>query len=84
MDVWFLRGTGHGSQVDDIRYVWARGDRVRIIAGPHAGMTGILDCRMPPQPPAVMAPGYRVKLDSSKLVTVGWEEVKRVNPTPSP
>jgi len=76
MDEWYLQPTGHGSRVQDIRYVWARGDRVRITKGFHAGYKATVQSRVAPQPPARLEPGYHVELDGGAVVTVGWDEVK--------
>ena len=76
MDGWYLRSTGRGSQVYDIRYARARGDHVRITRGRHAGKLGTVESRVAPRPPNRLEPGYRVHRDDGAFAIVQRDEVE--------
>ena len=46
-------------------------------------MTDRVETRVCPQPPAMVVPGFRVRLDGGVLVTVRWDEVVGHKPVPS-
>ena len=70
-----------GGGVMDTRYFYARGDRVRITQGPHAGRLATVESLLgrwiennTPQ----SEPGYNVALDGDDVVSVRWDWVARV------
>ena len=61
----------------DTRYLFKRGDRVRITAGTHAGKVGMADSAVAQLKGEggylVPMAGYHVRLDDGKLATVRWD-----------
>ena len=73
---WFLKLTGHESQVVDLRYRYGRGVKVRVVTGEHQGKVGTIESRVPPQRDNVDEPGYHLTLDNGQWATVPWDGVE--------
>ena len=59
-------------------YRFKRGDRVRIVAGKHAGSEGWVESAVFQRTvdyPDEFAPGYHDILDTDEVVTVRWDQV---------
>ena len=61
------------------------GDRVKIISGTYAGHTGTVESIVYQRTvdyPNGVANGYHVMLETRVLVTVRWEQVRVIYPSP--
>ena len=70
-----------GGGVMDTRYVYARGDHVRITEGPDAGRRATIErrqARWVKHDVIHQEPGYYVVLDDCVGVAVRWDWVARV------
>ena len=68
-------------RVQDLRYRYSRGDRVRIIMGRLKGLSGLVDSRVFQDSADHLgerAPGYHIRLGSGQVVTVKWDQVEAV------
>ena len=66
-------------RVIDTRGKFKRGDRVRITAGPHVGVTGAADslvAQMRENGRWITMAGYHVRTDDDRNVTVRWDELE--------
>ncbi len=77
-------------RIEDLHSI--RGTSVRIVSGPHRGLTGRVDSATFER--HSRQPGYHVQLSNQKWGTVGWDEVEEMGqprpanrvglPTPGP
>ena len=66
-------------RLEDTRYRYARGDRVRIMAGPYQGRFCIVESRVGQfhdEGRLVNEPAYQVTIDDGRWVTVRWDAVE--------
>ena len=66
-------------RIQDTRYRFGRGDKVRIISGQHEGHQGTVESCVfdwSVDYPEERAPGYHFKLDDGRWVTVRWDQLQ--------
>ena len=69
-----------------MRWMRRRGDRVRIINGKYAGLTGTVESNVYQRTadfPDDLANGHHIMLDTEELVTVRYEQVESIVAGPS-
>ena len=63
-------------------YRFKRGDRVVIVSGQRSGVLGVVDSAVFQRTidhPEDVSPGYHVVLPDDAVVTVRWDQVKRID-----
>jgi len=70
-----------GGKIEDTRYKYGRGTRVKVVSGPYVGMLAEVSSCVFIQDqshPDANNPGYHITLEDGRWTTVKWDTIEAV------
>ena len=68
-------------RIQDLRYRYSRGTPVKVVSGPHSGLTGRVESATFDR--HAKQPGYHVQLSNQRWACLAWDQLEMANQFPT-